>query len=511
MTIFRYADYAPGTGDHFDADVVVVGTGAGGASTGAILAEAGLDVLFCEEGGYHPTGSFNPYMTESMTRLYRDTGTTSILGTPNIPYVEGRCVGGSTTLNGGMAYRAPEAVLDDWAATSGDPTLGPAGMERHFALAEESIHVGPQHAASVGDDNRIMYQGAQKLGWKSAVNQRNQSHCVGTNNCILGCPTGAKQSTLVSYMPRAIRAGARCLTELRVDKLLIEGGRCVGVEGRAVNPRTRAYDRRVRVRARAVVVSGGAVHTPYLLMRHRLRSRELGRNFLCHPNAKVVAQYPFDVRAWQGVSQWSQVREFHGDGIVLAENMIPPGALAATLPWLGREHMAILERYNQTLVTGCLVEDSTTGRVHRGPLGMPVVRYDITDWDLQRFIFGVERLAELHFAMGADHVILPYRSFHVASSMDEVRRGSARSLKKSDLELFTVHLMGTARMGSRPESSVVDLDGQLWELPGCYVSDASVFPTAIGVNPQVTIMALGTRIGERLAEHLTRRRASAAA
>src|SRR5690606_19678216 len=154
-----------------------------------------------------------------------------------------------------------------------------------FAMVEESIHAGPQHATSVGDDNRIMYQGAQKLGWKSAVNTRNQSHCVGTNNCILGCPTGAKQSTLVSYMPRAIRAGARCLTEVGVERLLIEGGRCVGVEGRAVSPRTRAYDRRVRVRARAVVVSAGAVHTAYLLLRHRLRSRELGRNFLCHPNA----------------------------------------------------------------------------------------------------------------------------------------------------------------------------------------------------------------------------------
>jgi len=507
MRALSFADYQAADGDHFQADVVVVGTGAGGAAAGTALAEAGLSVLFVEEGSHTPTSSFNPYMSESIPRLYRDAGTTAVMGTPNIPYIEGRAVGGTTVINGGMSYRAPEHILDGWARTLGDESLGASGMDALFSDVERSISASYQSEESIGDDNRLMYLGAQKLGWHSEINRRNQASCVGANNCILGCPTGAKQSTLVSYLPRAVAAGARILSELRVDSLIIESGRCVGVSARAIDPVTRKPGRVVQARGAAVIVACGAVHTPYLLLGHRLGrpSKQLGKHLLLHPNAKVIAQYPFETHSWKGVSQWTQVREFHSEGILFAENMIPPFALGPTLPWHGDESMAMLERYNRLVSTGVLVEDSTTGRVARSMLGMPVARYDITDWDLDRFVRGVARLCELHFTMGAEQVVLPYRTQPIARSMDEVRQISARSIKKKDLELFTVHLMGTARMGSRAVDSVVDLDGQLWDLPGCYVADASVFPTAIGVNPQMTIMALATRTGRRLAERWSAR------
>ncbi|MFO0746701.1 MAG: GMC family oxidoreductase [Myxococcota bacterium] len=504
MSILGHQDYA--REQTFEADVVVVGTGAGGAVIGTELAEAGLNVLFVEEGSYIPTASFNPYMTESIPRMYRDAGTTAVLGTPNIPYIEGRVLGGTTVINGGMAYRAPDHILDGWAKSMGDPSLGAAGMDGVFAAVEKNIAANFQSEASIGDDNRIMALGAEKLGWKSEINRRNQTDCVGSNNCIFGCPTGAKQSTLVSYLPRAIRAGARCLTELRVTSLVIEGGRCVGVVARTYDPATRKPGRQVTVRGKAVVIACGAIHTPFLLQKHRLGrpSRQLGKHLLLHPNAKVIAVYPFDTYAWKGVSQWTQVREFHDEGVLFAENMIPPSAMAASLPWHGRENLALLERYNQMVTTGVLVEDSTTGVVQRSALGMPVARYDITDGDFDRFVRGVARLSELHFAMGAETVLLPYRSHHIAHSMDEVRAVTTANIRKRDIELFTVHLMGTARMGARAEASVVDLDGEMWDLPGCYVADASIFPTAIGVNPQMTIMALATRIARRMAEQWPR-------
>ncbi|MCC6621890.1 MAG: GMC family oxidoreductase [Deltaproteobacteria bacterium] len=521
--ILSYKDY--GKASRYDCDVVVVGTGAGGAVVGAELAEAGLDVILVEEGSWVPTSSFNPYLTESIPRLYRDAGTTSVLGTPNIPYLEGRAVGGSTTINGGMAYRAPERVLEEWQRLTGEPGLGPAGMDALFGEVERRISARHQEPESIGDDNRLMALGAKKLGWHSETNRRNQDACVGTNNCVFGCPTGAKQSTLVTYMPRAMAAGARCLTELRVESLRVDGGRCTGVVGRSPDPATRRYGRQVTISARAVVVACGAIHTPHLLMGHRLgkTSRQLGKHLLLHPNAKVIAVYPFDVFAWKGVSQWTQVREFHRDGVLFAENMIPPSPMGASLPWHGDESLRMLERYNQMACTGVLVEDSTSGSVERTILGMPLARYDITDWDFERFLTGIERLSELHFAMGAEMVLLPFRAaprafgararsaddLHLARSMDEVRGVLRGGLKKQQIELFTVHLMGTARMGARPAASVVDLEGQLWDLPGCYVADASIFPTAIGVNPQVTIMALATRIARRLAERWSRGRARA--
>ena len=503
--IFRHADYR--SERVFDADVVVDGTGAGGAVAGAELAEAGLDVIFVEEGSYHSTSSFSPFATDSIPRLYRDGSSTMIFGKPNIPYLEGRCVGGSTVLNGGMTYRAPEQVLERWAQTAGSSDLGPKAMEPLFERVESRIHASQQLPVSVGEDNRLMVEGAKKLGWRFEINRRNQKSCVGSNNCIFGCPTGAKQSTLVSYMPRALSAGARCLTEVRVDSLRIQGGRCAGIVGRAVDPETRKSDIDVVVRARATVVAAGAVQTPLLLLRHRVGrpSRRLGANFLCHPNAKVLAIYPFDVKSWQGVNQWSQIREFQDDGIVLAENMIAPGALAAHISNVGKEAWDLMRRYNQMVLTGALVEDSSSGTVSRS-FGVPVPRYSITALDHRRFIKGALALAELHFAMGAEYCVMPFVHRPLARSMDDLRGLDLRSVPIDTLELFSVHLMGTAAMGSQPDGSVVDLTGQLWDLPGCYVADASLFPSAIGVNPQVSVMALATLVASRMQDHIRRQR-----
>jgi len=501
----KSSDYKKNT--TFDADVVVVGTGAGGAVVGAELAEAGRSVIFVEEGSHHPTSSFGPYMTESVPRLYRDAGSTIITGNPVIPYIEGRAVGGTTVINGGMAYRTPEDVLAGWEKTTGLAELGPKALEPLFERVEQKVHVAPQLDASIGGDNKLMLEGARKMGWRVSVNKRNQHACVGTNNCGFGCPTGAKQSTLVSYMPAALAAGALCLTDVRIEKLVIEGGRCVGVEGRAVDPVTRRPGHTIVVRARAVVVACGAVQTPYLLARHRKGrpSGQLGKNFLCHPNAKVLAIYPFDVDAWNGVSQYAQIREFDDEGILLAENFVAPGALGAHIPFHGEEAWELMSRYNQMVLSGVLVEDSTTGTVARTPFGMPDVHYDITAHDHHRFLKGVKLLAEMHFALGAERVLLPFAGFHFATSVDDLRAIDERRVPRHTLDLFTVHLMGTARMGGAASSSVVDASGEVWDLPGCYVADASLFPTAIGVNPQITIMALATRVAWRL--ELSRRAA----
>ncbi len=497
MTILAYADYERSRS--FDADVVVVGTGAGGAAAGAELAELGHDVLFVEEGGYHAPDTFNPYTTESVPRLYRDASATVMIGKPPIPYVEGRCVGGSTVINGGMTYRPPDRVLAEWEKLHG-PELGAKSLEPLFERVEARIHAAPQLDVSVGEDSKLMIAGAKKMGWSYSMNHRNQEACVGSNNCTLGCPTGAKQSTLVSYLPRAFAKGARCLTEIRVERLLIEGGRCVGVEGRAVNPRTRRADRRVTIRARAVIVACGAVQTPLLLQRHKLGrpSRQLGKNLSCHPNAKVLGVYPFDVQGWKGVSQVAQIREFLDDGFLFAENFVAPAILGAYLPVHGSAAWDLMRRYNQMVMSGVLVEDSGSGSVSRTPFGIPYARYDITPLDHARVKRGVTLLARMHFELGAELVTLPFTNQKIAHGPDDLDKIDALQTDPATTELFTVHLMGTARMGARPEESVVDLSGEIRDLPGCYVADASLFPTPIGVNPQVTIMALATRVASRI-------------
>lgn len=505
--VLAHADYAREA--RFSADVVVVGTGAGGGSLGAELAEAGLSVIFVEEGSYHRTESFNPYATETVPRLYRDASTTLLFGTPDIPYLEGRCVGGSTVLNGGMAYRPPEHVLDGWQRQTGEAELGARGLDPLFAHVERRVSAAQQLELSVGQGSRLLVEGARRFGWRVELNPRNQVKCVGSNQCVFGCPTGAKQSTLVSYLPSAFEHGARCLTEVRISEIVIERGRAVGVRGRAIDPRTRRPSHRVEVRARAVVVAAGAVQTPYLLLGHRLgrASGLLGKNLTCHPNVKVLAVYPHDVMHWQGVNQYAQIREFHDEGIVMAENMVPPAAIAALIPRVGAAAWDLMKDYHRIMATGVLVEDSSTGSVARGPLGMAFPRYDVTDLDHARFIKGAKLLSQLHFEMGARYVVLPFARRTVAHSADELASIDERSVPKTDLEILTVHLMGTAALGAHAARSVVNLSGELWDLPGCYVADASLFPTAIAVNPQITIMALATRVAQRLAERVQRDRA----
>jgi choline dehydrogenase-like flavoprotein len=493
--IYEHQDYRQQ--NRFEADVVVVGTGAGGGVAGCELAEAGYDVVFVEEGGHHPTSSFNPFLSESVPRLYRDASATVIMGKPPIPYLEGRCVGGSTVVNGGMTYRAPEEILEHWQHVTGSSDLGVNAMEHWFRRVEGRINASPQLELSVGDDSRIMTAGAKKMGWRYTVNRRAQQACVGANNCTLGCPTGAKQSTLVTYFPRALEHGARCLTEVKIDRLLMERGRCVGVAGHALNPRTRAFDRPIEIHARATIIACGAIQTPFLLLGQGIGGREMGRNLSCHPNAKVLAVYPHDIHGWKGVSQHTQVREFRDEGLLFAENFVAPGALAAFLPFHGAAAWELMQRYNQMIVSGVLVEDSNTGRVRRR-FGMPYARYDITDLDHRRFVRGVKLLSRMHFEMGAEFVILPFSNQPVARCIDDLETIEKLQTDRRTLELFTVHLMGTARMGTSRDTSVVDLNGQLWDLPGCYIADASIFPTAIGVNPQVTIMALATRIAQSI-------------
>jgi choline dehydrogenase-like flavoprotein len=478
------------------ADAVVVGTGAGGATAAAVLRDAGLDVLMLEEGGLHRTETFTTDPRTMIRRLYRDAGTSMILGNPPIIFAEGRCVGGSTVINGGMAWRTPEPVLARWERELGLRGFGPRAMEPYFDAAERILHVEPNDEDTFGRNTHLFVRGAERLGWPLARAPRNMRRCVGLNNCALGCPTGAKQSMLVTEVPRTLRAGGALLTDARVDRVCWRGGRAVGVRGRLLAEDGRPQ-RRFEVRASLVVVAAGARHTPGILRRSRLRARAIGRGLHTHPNAKCVGLFEERIDPWIGTHQAFHVHHFLGDGILIGYAAVPPGLLAAAIPGLGPEHAALMARYNHMLTAATLVDDHTEGRVVMGLDRQPYMVQTLDDADLERLHRGVGLTAELLFAAGARRVLLPFADLPALEGPGELHRIATRPRVRETIELMTVHIMGTARMAIDPARGATDGTGAVHGVRGLVVADASVLPSSIGVNPQETIVAVTLRNTER--------------
>lgn len=487
-----------------DCDVVVMGSGAGGATAAATLAEAGLDVLVLEEGAYHRTADFGADILAMFSTLLRDGGATATIGRTPIAYLEGRCVGGSTVINGGMCWRTPEEVLDVWVRDMDLPDLAPARLEPLFEEVEQIINARYQDPGSEGGNNRIFRRGCEALGWEFQPNKRNQIHCVGSNECVTGCPSGAKQSTAYSWLPRLFARGGRLMTHCKVTRVLVEGGRAVGLAGQLLDPHRK---RRFLVRARAVVLAGGAVQTPLLMLRNRLArgNRHVGRHFTIHPNIKMAALFEERVDSMRGVHQAYQCTQFKKEGILLAPGGVPLGFIALAFNDFGRRLAERMKDYHCLATGGLLVDDFASGRISVLPFGLPLVRYDVTDIDQERFVRGAALLAELYFAAGAKEVYLPFHHFPVMKGPDDIKRLYDHQPRVEDTEYFTAHLMGSCRMHGDPRHGVVGPDGQCWDVPGLYLADASIMPGTVGVNPQVTIMALARLVATRLADSLGHR------
>ncbi|MCP5465004.1 MAG: GMC family oxidoreductase [Deltaproteobacteria bacterium] len=485
------------------ADVCVVGSGAGGATVAKELREAGYQVVLIEEGGYFDTKDYRTDDTIwSTTHLYRDAGATAIVGKPSIMYAEGRCLGGSTTVNGGMCWRTPEKIMKRWQWEKRMTDFSPQKMDRYFSRAEGIINASPIIPEAINRDSQLLKLGAEKAGYEVRANLRSAKTCVGANMCVMGCPTGAKQSTLQSYIPLYLNNGGEVYTNCRVQRVVTKRGRAIGVDGYFVDPITKKRMHKFKVRSKVVVVSCGAVQTPALLMKSGIKSESklLGKNLITHPNAKVLAVFDEPVYAWKGVNQGFQITEFFEEGILMAVNFAPPSIAALALPHELPNPMQILkDEFHHMVMGAALIEDTSRGQVRVGPMGTVLPFYNLNSWDFERAVRAVSLLTEVFFKAGARKCYLPFTGMPEIQSIDEIPKIFEKNLKPKDIELMTVHIMGTAQMGGDPKRSVINTHGEFHGVKGLFVADASVFPTSIGVNPQLTIMALATRTAEYIA------------
>ncbi|MDX6608131.1 MAG: hypothetical protein QOF85_56 [Solirubrobacterales bacterium] len=480
------------SGKDEECDVVIVGSGAGGAVAAATLAEAGLDVIVLEAGESFNRENYPGEPLDAIARLYRDSGLTIAEGRPPIPVPVGRAVGGTTVVNSGTCFRAPEPVLADWRQRFGVEWA--TDLDSEFVEAEEFLEVTPVDVERMGRNGQLAMEGAAAIGASGGPISRNAGNCVQCSSCPFGCEIDAKRGMHVSYLPRAVAAGARLRTGVDARRVLVANGRAIGVGCSAAADRG-TYTVRAR---RATIIAGGAFGTPELLLRSGLGGHQVGRNLHIHPACWVGARYEEDVRGWDGVMQSYYIDEWGPQRLLLEATFTPLAFGGAWLRGAGREHQRSMLEFGHVGSIGVHLSDSSSGRIGLTSDGSLRARYTLTDDDTDRLIYGIARAAEIHFAAGATE-IYPNIARAAVLTPSHLPEFEATRFKPSELRLEAFHPMGTARIA--PErKGVCGPDGSVRGIHDLYVADASLFPTSVGVNPMLTIVAFASRIASELAQ-----------
>lgn len=478
-------------------DYVVIGSGAGGATAALVLAEAGREVTVLEEGPEVRDEDRGLGTGEAFFRLFRDAGTQVATGRSVIPMLQGRCVGGTTVVNGAIVWRMPEdAYARCFGAIGAAEAISLRELERCFDRIERDLSVARTPDRLLGQNGLLMRAAADKLGLRGHAIQRNVLDCQGSSRCLEACPTKRKQSMERTYIPAAVARGARLLAGHEARIIETNGERAAAVWGRDAQGR----DFRIQAR-RGVVLAASAIQSPCILRRSGLGPRaHVGAHFRVHPGAAVSGVYRDPVRLWEGGTQTYEVDHFRAEGFKLETASLPLELAGVRMAGFGAAFQEKIADYGRSAVWGVQVRAEAEGRVLPGPLGARI-RYTPGEEDMRRFRRGLKALCEMHLAAGAVRV---YPGVHggpeVIRSPDELGQLDDLPLDPRAWSLIASHLFGTCRMAKDPAGGVVGLDFGVHGVPGLWVVDASIFPTTPGVNPQHTIMALAMLAAERIAE-----------
>jgi choline dehydrogenase-like flavoprotein len=493
------------------ADVCVIGSGAGGAVAAARLAEAGHEVVLLEEGAFWRPDQFTEREAEMTPRLFADGGARAT-DDLSIPMLQGRAVGGGTTVNWLAMLRTPDWVLDEWAAAHGIVGMRPADMAPVFDRIEDETHTRPVPDDAHSPANRLLLDGARALGWSASTLKINAHGCVRSGFCGLGCRYGARRAAADVYVPAALAAGARLFADVRAERIEVaeQGGAAPlkRVHAAILDRETGAARGRLTVEAPVVILAGGAVGTPALLQRSGMGGGGVGSFLRLHPTTAVAGRYAQPMHGGSGVPLSSVCDEFmrgsDGYGFWIETPPFYPALSAATLPGFGAPHREMMEAAPRMASMIVLVRDGadrarSSGSVSVDRNGRVRLRYRLGAADRSRLLRGMDAAARIHFAMGAEEVSTLHTHTVRMRSPAELGAMARRPSGPNQLGVLSAHVNGTCRMGTDPATSGCTPDGERHGVPGLYVADGSLVPTAPGVNPQETIMALATVIAERIA------------
>jgi choline dehydrogenase-like flavoprotein len=500
-------------------DVAIVGTGAGAGITAELLTAAGLDVVLIEEGPLRSSRDFRQLEADAYPTLYQESASRKTADKA-ISILQGRCVGGSTTVNWTSSFRTPSPTLAYWRERFALPQLTDQALSPWFRQAEQRLSIGPWLVPANPNNDKLRL-GAARLGIPAAAIARNVKACWNLGSCGLGCPTNAKQSMLVTTLPTALDRGARLLVQMRAERLVIHGQAVKGVMCQPVALNSAATGGApVLVNARHVVVAGGAINSPALLMRSEAPDphRRLGARTFLHPVVASVAVFDERIAGWEGAPQsiysdhFLDVDPIDGPiGYKLEAPPLHPVIASTTLPGFGAEQAAALADLPNSQALLALMRDgfheqSPGGQVKLGGDGSPVLDYPLNDYIMDGARRAMNSMAEIQFAAGAASVVPVHEMAQASRSWADAKAQiAALPMKPLLTRLLSAHVMGGCGMAGTEALGVVRPDGHHWQLANLSIHDGSLFPTSIGANPQLSVYGLCAMLGTQLARQLSGR------
>jgi choline dehydrogenase-like flavoprotein len=503
-------------------DVAIIGSGAGAGITAELLSKAGLQVLIIEEGPLKSSTDFNQKESEAYPQLYQESAARKTEDKA-INILQGRCVGGSTTVNWTSSFRTPAPTLAFWQDKFGLKDYAVDALSPYFEQAERRLNIGPW-LASPNENNDLLRRGAAKLGIPAQAISRNVKGCWNLGSCGMGCPTNAKQSMLVTTIPAALDKGAQMLVETRAERFELANGRITGLlcSFQASNT-TQSQQIRAqaatKIIAKHYVLAGGAINSPALLLRSGAPDPHgnLGRRTFLHPVVMSSGVFSQKVEAWQGAPQSIYTDHFLDTqpidgpiGYKLEAPPLHPVIFASTVPGMGQTQHDLLKAFphNHTLLA--LMRDgfhdqSRGGKVKLRSDGSPVLDYPLTDFVMDGARRALLSMMEIQFAAGAAKVLPLHEMARTYTTWAEAK-GAVNALPMKPLltKIVSAHVMGGCGLASTEKQGVTRPDGMHWQIENLSIHDGSLFPTSIGANPQLSVYGVVNRLAQGLAKNLTK-------
>jgi choline dehydrogenase-like flavoprotein len=486
----------------FEADYVVVGSGAGGSAAAVVLARAGYQVALIEAGPWRDPEDYPHSMLGAFRDMFDGWGAQIAVGDSYMPVIQAQLVGGTTVINSAIVVRTPGDVLQQWRQDHG---LGEVFTEATIGTAQDRIEhelkVGPSGGANFGRSSERMLTALQRLGMEGHPTLRNVEGCKGVNQCLQGCRNQSKRSTNLNWIPEVIERGSTVVSCAPVERIIIKDGVAVAIAGRFRHPDTRKRGGQFRVQARrGVLLAASATRSAPLMQRSGIRLPYLGHGWRAHPGSGIFGLYPDEVDMSQGPSQGAASVHHRLDvGIKLESLSLPLELVAGRLTGAGQRLVRRLEDFKRLAMWVTAVRAEACGTVRSGLFGGVSIHYQPTLRDLERLRSGAVTLARMHFEMGALTVRPGVHGLPFEIGPDELGLLENAPLNNRAWTWVLSHLFGGCVMGVDDKTSVVGPDLHVWGVRNLHVVDASALPTTLGVNPQHTIMAVAQVVAERLA------------